>query len=190
MGCDSQFDEIVSRGDDLGPVTDDQNRVALVGEVTQTSQQVGIGFAIESRARFIEDQQRAVLGGFTLDRPGRNDSFGLPTGESAADHHSHREVRKEDLAVELGEVQVLDLRRSISRRLEHCRGGCNTGCDRDEQEVLDRGEPELPLRQHEGTEDVAHWCPPIDWPRAVIKGSAEASPCTTRVGPAMLSNTS
>ena len=78
MGCDSQFDEIVSRGDDLGPVTDDQDRVALVGEVTQTSQQVGIGFGIESRARFVEDQQRAVLGDLSLDRPGRNDTFDPP----------------------------------------------------------------------------------------------------------------
>ena len=61
--------------------------------------------------------------------------------------HTHGEVNEEQLAKKLGEFEVLLLARYIPSRLEACDKPHQAQSDRNEKEMVDRGDTELPSRK-------------------------------------------
>jgi hypothetical protein len=73
----------------------------------------------------------------------------------------HREVDEEHATEEPGELQVVRPAGPVPRGLERRHDDGHADRQRDEQEVVDRREAELPPRQDQGIEDVVHAAVPV-----------------------------
>jgi hypothetical protein len=73
-----------------------------------------------------------------------------------AGDHAHGEVDQEDLPEEVRELEVVRLARPVPRGLEDRGARDEPDGEGHEEEVVDRGEPELPARQQERVQQFVH----------------------------------